>query len=171
MSHDERVAVVDKDNKVIGYKLRTELTDDDCWRIAYLWVENSRGQVLMQQRSKMVGLNPELWTPAAAGTVDGDDSYEATALREAEEEIGLIGCKVLQQNSVYMRASFGSRWAQGFTAICDWSIEKFKLQTEEVMKLEWVDRQQILDELTDKIPHSRHYTSVYKTWPELFNLA
>ncbi len=170
MSQDERIAVVDKNNQVIGYKIRDELTNDDCWRIAYVWIENSQGQVLMQQRAKTVDLNPGLWTPAAAGTVDGDESYEATALREAEEEIGLVDCELVRQKSLFMRASFGNRWATGFTALCDWPIEKFKLQPEEVMKLEWVDKQLLLSELTDKIPHSRKYTNVYKTWPELFDL-
>ncbi len=47
----ERVAIVNEADEVIGTKARDELTKQDIVRVAVLWLENSRGQVLLQQRA------------------------------------------------------------------------------------------------------------------------
>lgn len=171
MTKDERIALVDKDDNVIGYKMRSELTDNDCWRIVCVWIENSRGEVLLQQRALGLSLNPGLWSNAVVGTVDEDDNYKETAVREAEEEIGLTGFPLIETNKIYYKASFGWRIAQGFTVKCDWELEKFTAQPEEVMKLEWVERTRLLEEITGKHPLSKSYTNAYTHWTKLFELV
>ncbi len=170
MNQDERIALVDEEDRVIGYKMRSQLTDDDCWRVVAIWIENSEQQVLLQQRSHKVTLNPGLWSNAVMGTVDADDSYEDTAVREIEEELGLSGVDLIKTNRLYYKASFGWRQAQGFVVKCYWPLERFKPQPEEVAKLEWVDKQKLLNEIGGKTTPSHPYVSVYTQWPELFDL-
>jgi isopentenyldiphosphate isomerase len=55
---DEKIAVIDHKNRVVGYKLYSELADADTWRIISVWAENDKGQVLMQQRSFQKKLGP-----------------------------------------------------------------------------------------------------------------
>ncbi|MCA9301434.1 hypothetical protein H6801_03830 [Candidatus Nomurabacteria bacterium] len=75
----EKVFIVDENDRVLKEKWRNELTDTDRWRIIAIWVENSLGEILLQQRSLSKDLNPGLWTPGVVGTVAVPDSYEETA--------------------------------------------------------------------------------------------
>lgn len=169
MSDDERVAVVDKNDHVLEYKRRGDLTDDDCKRCAIIWIENSHGQVLLQQRSNTVKIDPGLWSPVV-GTICDEGSYEETAVRELEEEIGLTGTRLTETNKLYYKAAFGWRQAQGFMTICDWPVEKFTVQPEEVAQVAWINKQQLLDELAGKIAATHPYVSTHVYWPKLFNL-
>lgn len=170
MSDDERIPVVDKDDNVLAYKRRGDMTDDECKRCVCIWVENNKGQVLLQQRSRKVKIDPGLWGTAVLGTVTDDNTYDDTALRELEEEIGLTGFPLNKTNKLQYKSSFGWRMGQGYIVVCDWPIEKFKLQESEVAQVIWADKKQIIDEITNKTPHSLPYVMAYVTWPKLFNL-
>ncbi len=171
MNEQETVYLVDSSDNVIGSKLRDRLTDDDCWRIVTVWIENSRGEVLLQQRSMSKKLSPGLWTPAASGTVKLGDSYLETAIREVAEEIGLASVELTQTNKLYCKHPFGSRQEQGFTALCNWPIEDFTPQLSEVSQLQWVAKSQVLDEISGKTPPTRDWTANANLWIKLFNLA
>ena len=54
----EKVFIVDENDRVLKEKWRNELTDTDRWRIIAIWVENSLGEILLQQRSLSKDLNP-----------------------------------------------------------------------------------------------------------------
>jgi isopentenyldiphosphate isomerase len=168
MSADEIVAILDEQENIIGRKARKDLTDDDCWRCACIWIENSQGQVLMQQRAWDKKINPGTWTCAVIGTVVGDDTYEETAHREAEEEIGLTGHVLTPTRRIRARTSFGWRWDQGYKTVCDWPIEKFKVQTEEVAQLAWLDKAEVIHAIKQGNPA---YAQITPSWIELFDLA
>lgn len=164
---DERVAVVDNKNNVIGYKSRSQLTNTDCWRTACIWIEDGKGNILLQQRAADSKVDPLKWTCAAVGTVAADDSYEVTAVRELAEEIGVTSIKLKAANTVFCQSSFGWRWNKGFIAICDFPIERFTIQKEEVARLKWFDKKTVLREIKGKDPK---YGSTVETYPQLFNL-
>lgn len=170
MSQDEEIILVDETDKITGYKWRSQQTDDDCWRIVSVWVENSAGQVLLQQRSFDKKISPGKWTPAADGTVEKDTSYDETAERELEEEVGLAGVTLTKMNKVHAKYELGWRQVQGYKVVCDWPLERFTPQKSEVAQLEWADKQQVLDEITGKAPHSRLWPDSCGYWPELFDL-
>lgn len=170
MSQDERVAVLDEKSNIIGYKSRNDLTDNDCWQTVCVWVENNDGQVLLQQRAFDRKINPGMWTNAVIGTVTGDDTEDDTALRESQEEIGLTGFELQKTKRLRYKATFGWRWAQGYKIVCEWPLEKFTIQKEEVVQLAWVDKKQLLQEITGRVKHSKPYVDVCHVWPELFDL-
>ena len=134
----ERVAVVDKANRIIGYKLREELTEHDCWRTAHVWIEDGNGNVLLQQRKADRKVDPLKWTCAAVGTVSGDDTYQETAVRELFEEVGLRNIKLEERNIVHYQSSFGWRQSKGFTGMCTEPAESLNIQDEEVEQLNGV---------------------------------
>lgn len=171
MSDNERIPIVDEQDNILTYKRRGDMTDDDCKRCVCIWVENEKGEVLLQQRSQSVKVDPGLWGTAVLGTVTDDDTYDETAVRELAEEIGLSGFPLIKTNKLRYKSSFGWRFGQGYVVTCDWPVSKFKLQESEVAKVAWVDKKQLLDEISDNIPHSRPYVMAYTTWPELFNLV
>jgi 16S rRNA (adenine1518-N6/adenine1519-N6)-dimethyltransferase len=168
---DEIVALVDKNDQQIGQKNRHDLTDDDCWRIVSIWVENSHGQVLLQQRSLDKATDPGCWTPAAEGTVVLGEDYDSTAVRELEEEIGLTDHPLRKQNKVWTKFQFGSRQFQAYTVACDWPVEQFTAQASEVAALEWVDKQQVIAEITGQTTPTRLWPVSAHCWPAAFGLV
>ncbi len=170
MSDSERIPIVDKDDNILTYKRRGDMQDEDCKRCVCIWVENSKGQVLLQQRSQKVKIDPGLWGTAVLGTVNDDDTYDETAERELEEEIGLSGFPLIKTNKVHYKSSFGWRMGQGYMVTCDWPINKFKLQQSEVAQVIWVNRKKLIDELMGRKPPSLWYVMANTSWPELFNL-
>ena len=55
-------------------------------------VSNSRGEVFLQKRSASKDTNPNCWDSSAAGHIDSGEQYLPAAVRELEEELGLV-CK------------------------------------------------------------------------------
>lgn len=139
MYQQERIQLVDAKDNVAGEKWREELTNNDCWRIISLWITNSKGQALLQQRAFDKKVAPGVWTAAVEGTVDYGDSYEITALREAEEEVGLYNLNIQKAGKYYGPwAGFGKRQRQGFSAIYDGKPSAIKIQKSEVNDVKWL---------------------------------
>jgi len=58
-------------------------------RAVHVLVFNAEGQVFLQKRSMSKDRQPGLWDSSASGHVDAGEDYDACALRELREEIGL----------------------------------------------------------------------------------
>jgi len=58
-------------------------------RAAHVLVFNSRGEVFLQKRSMKKDRQPGVWDSSASGHVDSGEDYDACAVRELHEEIGL----------------------------------------------------------------------------------
>lgn len=167
MSVDEIVAIVDENGNVLDRVPRSRLADDHAWQIISVWIENGDGQVLLQQRSFRKKLGPGLWTCAVEGTVAGNDTFDETAAREVAEEIGLSNIPLKPTKKVFYKASHGSRLAQGYTAQCNWPLNKFKIQKEEVEQLAWVPKEQVIREIIAGDPK---YPSAAPVWLDMFDL-
>lgn len=58
-------------------------------RATHVLVFNSRGEVFLQKRSMKKDRQPGVWDSSASGHVDSGEDYDACAVRELREEIGL----------------------------------------------------------------------------------
>jgi len=58
-------------------------------RAVHVLVFNSRGEIFLQKRSMKKDRQPGVWDSSASGHVDAGESYDACAVRELQEEIGL----------------------------------------------------------------------------------
>ncbi|MDP2632859.1 MAG: NUDIX domain-containing protein [Candidatus Curtissbacteria bacterium] len=88
---NELFVVVDKNDKIIGYKTRGECHSNKnlMHRGAGVMIFNDKGEVLLQKRSRTKDLYPGYFTISSAGHVNKGESYEKTAKREMLEEIGI----------------------------------------------------------------------------------
>ena len=93
MSDTQRITIVNDQDEIIGYKKRGTLVQADIYRVAALWVTNSKGEILLAQRQLGKRHDPGKWGPAVAGTVDEGETYESNIIKETEEEIGLKDIK------------------------------------------------------------------------------
>lgn len=66
-------------------------TENLCHRAVFVAVLSSDGCLLVHRRSEFKDLWPGWWDIAVGGVVVGDESYEVAALRELNEEVGLLG--------------------------------------------------------------------------------
>jgi isopentenyldiphosphate isomerase len=138
-----QIPIVNEKDEIIGFKNRADIDyANDIFRSASLWITNSHGDVLLTKRSLNKKNDPGKWSEAVGGTVEGDDSYENTVIREAKEELGIenfemtIGPKQMLNGSFYC-------FAQWYVANIDLPIEAFTIQEEEVDEVAWVPLAQL----------------------------
>ena len=82
--------VVDAEDRVIGQATRSEVHARGLLhRASHVFVFNSDGQLLLQQRSATKDAHPLCWTSSCSGHLDAGETYEIAAVRELKEEIGL----------------------------------------------------------------------------------
>jgi isopentenyldiphosphate isomerase len=87
---EEIFDVVNERDEVIDRKPRSEVHRTGLLhRAVHVLVFNSRGQIFLQKRSMKKDRQPGLWDSSASGHVDSGEDYDATAMREPWEEIGL----------------------------------------------------------------------------------
>jgi isopentenyldiphosphate isomerase len=87
---EETLDVVNERDEVIGQQTRHEAHRLGLLhRAVHVLVFNSRGQVFLQKRSLKKDRQPGLWDSSASGHVDSGENYDACAVRELREEIGL----------------------------------------------------------------------------------
>ena len=84
------IPIVNDNDEVIAAKNRSDLDyANDIFRTSSLWITNKKGEILLAQRAFDKQANPGKWGEAVGGVVEGEDSYDETIRREAEEELGL----------------------------------------------------------------------------------
>lgn len=82
--------VVDEHDKVIGQRPRGEVHREKLrHRAVHIFVINKRGELFLQRRSRWKDVHPRKWDSSAAGHVNAGDTYDVTAPRELEEELGV----------------------------------------------------------------------------------
>ncbi|MDR1197183.1 MAG: NUDIX domain-containing protein [Candidatus Nomurabacteria bacterium] len=145
--NNDRYVVVDKSDNIIGAKLRGAIGRDDIYRVSSIWVvvpSNGKYKVLIAQRGLDKEINPGKWQPSAAGTVEEDESYEANAVKELGEEVGLTDVKLIpMSDKSHFHDGEHQFFSKRFVAIGDWQESDFVKQDSEVEALKLVD----LDEL------------------------
>jgi isopentenyl-diphosphate Delta-isomerase len=82
--------VVNEKDEVIGIASKEEVAERGLiCRVAFIMLANSKGQLLLHQRSANKKTYPLYWSGAAAGHLISGETYEDAACREMKEEIGV----------------------------------------------------------------------------------
>ncbi len=145
------IPIVNESDEIIGYKDRSDIDPSaDIIRSASLWITNDNGDILIAQRKYTKRNNPGKWGEAVGGTVEGNDSYESTMIREAKEEIGLVvnDYEVGSKQFIDVPTKYFVQW---YKTITDQPIESLQIQEEELEQLAWISEDQLLEEL-ESIP-------------------
>jgi len=81
--------IVDKNNKAISTGTRKEFLQNPklIRRSAHIWLQNSKGQWWMQQRSKTKDLQPLHWQSACSGFIRAGAKTKPAFLKEAQREL------------------------------------------------------------------------------------
>lgn len=88
--NEEIFDVVNEQDEVIDRRPRGEVHRLGLkHRATHVLVFNTRGEVFLQKRSLKKDRQPGVWDSSASGHLDAGEEYDACAVRELGEEIGL----------------------------------------------------------------------------------
>ncbi len=112
-------------------------------RVAHVWLQNDSGQILCQQRSLEKELNAGLWEAFFGGHILPDETYEAAAVREIREEIGInISKDKLRLWKVYRQrdpSDYNNEFQGIFVARWNGNPEALRFEDGEVAQVAWKD--------------------------------
>ncbi len=171
LNPQEYTQIVDRNDSVIGKKLRSEITKDDIYRVSSLWIFNKDRELLIAQRPVWKKNDPGKWTESAVGTLEEGETYQSNLAKEAKEELGLdlnenelvfIGKEFFESPKNKL---FGAMYAVILSDTPNLNLNKY-----EVPDVEWVSNEKIISEVSKK--HNRFVGSFeefyYQVWNKLF---
>ena len=161
----EKIIIVDKNDKIIGYKERGTLNSDDIYRVSALWLTNSRGEILLARRHHTKTHHPNMWGPAVAGTVDEGESYEENIIKESEEELGLKNIKPKIGPKTENNGKF-HHFTQWYILNIDRNTDEFKIQEDEVEEVKWFSPEEFKKRLNE---NPEDFLPTMKKYFELFS--
>lgn len=131
------IPVVNRRDKIIGYKPRGEVCLSDMYRVSALFLVNSQGEILFAQRSFKKKHDPGKWAASVAGTVEKGESYRQNILKETREELGLKLSR-LQKGPKILIHSKHKFFCQWYFARIDRASESFRIKKDEVAAVRWI---------------------------------
>lgn len=88
---EEIFDVVNDHDEVVGQERRREVHRLGLkHRAVHVLVYNRAGEVFLQKRSMSKDTHPGEWDSSSSGHLDSGEGYDACAIRELREEIGLV---------------------------------------------------------------------------------
>ena len=89
--NDEKIVIVDKNNKVTGWSWRSHMRERRLiHRATFIIVFNDADQLFVQKRTLSKDIYPGYYDLTAGGVVQVDEAVEVSARRELEEELGIV---------------------------------------------------------------------------------
>ncbi len=87
---EEIFDIVNERDEVVGQNTRREVHARGLWhRAVHVLVFNARGEVFLQKRSMRKDIAAGKWDSSSSGHLDTGEAYDACAVREVREELGL----------------------------------------------------------------------------------
>jgi len=138
-------------------------------RSIHVWFLNSKGQLLLQKRSKNMEACPLHWDISAAGHISSGRSSLETAKIETEEELGLslpetdfqylftVKEKFILNGGAYINNEFDDL----YLVRSDLTPSEFKLSADEVEEVRWISIEELKKWIKDDqellVPHYEEY--------------
>ena len=117
-------------------------------RAVHVLVFNQRGEVFLQKRSMTKDTFPGAWDSSASGHLDSGEDYDACAIRELREEIGLAVTAVPQR---LFKIDACSQTGQEFVWVYQLESEgPFVLHPEEIERGGWFSPEAVDDWMRKK---------------------
>ncbi len=160
----EQVTVIDLADHVVGALPRSVVKARGYpYRVTYILVFNRAGEILVQKRSDTKDWCPGLYDLAAGGIVQEGESYDQSAGRELEEELGVRPELTYHFELYYedLTALVRNRnWGRVYSCVHE---GPFDLQPEEVVGVEFMPVEQALAlEIDGVTPDTRQVLMAYQ---------
>ena len=146
---EEIFDIVNERDEVVGQSPRSEVHRLVLrHRGVHVLVFNARGQLFLQKRSMTKDTAKGKWDSSASGHLDRGEDYDACAVREVWEEIGL---KLAQPPERILRSEAGADTGQEFVWVSRCESEgPFTLHPDEIERGDWFAPEQITRWLAER---------------------
>lgn len=116
------------------------LADGDYHLVVHIYPMNSKGQILLQKRTKTLSWRPGYWAATSGSAIAGDDPW-TTCRKELWEELGIEATR--ENSSLAMMYRRHSSFCAVWLVRTDVSVEELTLQPTEVVDAKWVTRSEL----------------------------
>ncbi len=123
-------------------------------KVIHVWIQNSKGELLMQKRSDKVDNCPGEWA-ATGGSVQTGEEPLISAVRELSEELGITAEPAELQLCLTVRRK--DAFCYVYILRKDIGREELTLQEAEVADAEWMSVEQIDHMVTERTMHRYVY--------------
>ena len=169
---DELIDILNSSGSFTGaVKLKSEAHKKGLWHAsAQIWIYTPNGEILIQKRAPNKDTYPNLWDISVAGHLSAGDTSISAALREIEEEIGLVISaealqllKTIKNSKKPSKAITDNEFNYLFICCSPISTKQLKLQVEEVSEVKLLPiidfENQLKNNYTSFVPHGMEYYS------------
>lgn len=133
-------------------------------KVVHIWIQNSKGELLMQKRSEQVDNCPGVWA-TTGGSVQAGEEPLPTAVRELSEELGLnVSAEELQYCLMVRRKN---AFCYVYLLRKDIPVESLKLQECEVAAAEWMSIETINRMVSERTMHRYVYREMMSAYLEM----
>jgi isopentenyldiphosphate isomerase len=147
----EKIQIVDEHDQPVGSATRQEAWAKGLYaRLVHVVIEDEKGDILLQKRSTTRAIYPGCWTNAATGHVDEGETYEAAALRELQEEIG-VGAELEPLGTFLLQKQQDDKMINQFIGVFRGHVPhdtQLTLDAEEVSEARWFTKEELLEKST-----------------------
>jgi isopentenyl-diphosphate delta-isomerase type 1 len=144
---DVPIAIVDENDLVVGAETRSVARKRGLrHRIVRVFLINSNGQILLQQRSLELTDSPGKWDQSVGGHVDEGEGYDQAAIREAYEELGIQITELRNLGKIYIERSSPDGYIRRFQTVFTTRYDgELHPNMEEVAQVRWFSIREITD--------------------------
>ncbi|MFD2564815.1 NUDIX hydrolase [Aquimarina rubra] len=162
---DELIDILNSDGKPTGeVRLKSEAHRTGLYHASvHIWFYTKEGHILLQKRAKDKDTYPDLWDVSVAGHIGVGETAINSALREVEEEIGLVVTEEdLEFKGILLAEKqpkpdlFDNEFHHIFISEIHTSLDTLKLQEEEVSEIKLIPIKELQQQVND-IALSRAY--------------
>lgn len=173
---EEYINIINKETGVNTgeIKLKSEIHKNGLWhKTAHIWCVNSKGEILLQHRSKEKKNFPDMWDISVAGHISSGETPEEGAIREIKEEIGInvsasdlkyLGTVVQEfvlNNGTYIDNELNDIYIFNLNT----DNQKLEIREEELDQLKWISttefKKWVKEEIVDLVPHRDEYRILF----------
>ena len=174
--HMEFLDILDEKGQLIGeVRSRKEAHEKGLWhKCTHIWIQNSKGEILLQKRSMQKASSPGNWDISVAGHLQAGQKSIEGALREIEEEIGqklkeseLVFLGTVKEQSVGNNgAHINNQFDDIYLVRLDIDPSTIVLQKEEVDEVKFIPAAELLSMIDREDPslvrHPKEYELLRK---------
>ncbi|WAH58197.1 NUDIX hydrolase [Pseudomonas silvicola] len=143
-SDTEQITWVDEQDTVLGALARHQLRERGLiGRATFILLFNTAGELCVHRRTLSKAVYPGYWDVAAGGMVSAGESYEDSAARELQEELGVTGVALTAHGHFFFDEPCNRAWCAVYSAVWDGPLS---VQPEEVMEAGFMPVAQALAE-------------------------
>ena len=174
----EMFDLLDENGNLIGKTKDRNLVhrDGDWHKAVHVWIINDDNEILLQRRSPNKDSNPNMLDISSAGHITTGNDSLTTAVREIEEELGLIVnpddlqfIKTIKKSSKYTSDFINNEFDDMYILRTDAKASDMTLQKEEVTEVFFVPFDKFVEMVESRQSDLLRHEEEFEILFELFN--